>query len=160
MTLSFCVNLHVESSMNVNSRNFRNLWRRSEVLAVSFQSISLPVASLFHLSELFFLSLFVSFHLSQSFYSLSLSLMDVMWGLNGEIDQTLCVEAVRLLGLCERRLFPKLLQPPDACQKTLSVKVRLALSLSLPLPPSLFVYSSSFLLCSCQATNMKFPYRS
>lgn len=74
--------------------------------------------------------------------------MDVMCGLNGEIDQALCVEAVRLLGLCERRLFPKLLQPPDACQKTLSVKVRLSLSLPLCL----------FLLCLLFSSGLiKFP---
>lgn len=84
--------------------------------------------------------LYSSLSICLSHFILSLSLMDVMWGLNGEIDQALCVEAVRLLGLCERRLFPKLLQPPDACQKTLSVKVRLSLSASLP--PSLSVYSS------------------
>lgn len=89
--------------------------------------------------------------------------MDVMCGLNGEIDQALCVEAVRLLGLCERRLFPKLLQPPDACQKTLSVKVRLSLSLCLPssLPLCLFLLCLlflSFLIWDFQLISIKFPH--
>lgn len=93
--------------------------------------------------------LYSSLSICLSHFILSLSLMDVMWGLNGEIDQELCVEAVRLLGLCERRLFPKLLQPPDACQKTLSVKVRLCLSLPPSLPLSLFTpLLSSFSLFS------------
>lgn len=107
--------------------------------------------------------LYSSLSICLSHFILSLSLMDVMWGLNGEIDQALCVEAVRLLGLCERRLFPKLLQPPDACQKTLSVKVRLCLSLppSLPLSLCLLLFCLlflSFLLWSCQAISIKFPH--